>query len=80
MRAMRFAVDDEGAGAADAFTAVVIERDGFLSLGGEVFVHDIQHFEERHVGVEFRGLVGFETAGIRGVLLSPDFESDFHGL
>jgi hypothetical protein len=78
--AVGFAIDDQRAGSADAFTTVMVEGDRFLSLESQVFIHHIQHLQKGHVGIELRGFIGLESAGIRGVLLSPDFESDFHGL
>ena len=38
-----FAVDGAGAGAADAFAAVVGKGDGFDALGGELVVYDVEH-------------------------------------
>ena len=44
----------------------------------QLFVHHVEHFEERHVGVQVRRFVGLETAGRVRVLLPPDFEFNFH--
>ena len=51
-RAMRDAIDHEAAGAADALAAIVLERDGLFAFFDQLFVEHVQHFEERHVGVD----------------------------
>ena len=40
------AIDHEAAHAADAFAAVVIERDRDFSTLGEPLVHDVEHLEK----------------------------------
>jgi hypothetical protein len=58
--AVGFAVHGEAAGPADAFTTIVSEGDGFLALPGEVIIHHVEHFEERHVGIQVRGGIRLE--------------------
>ena len=50
VRAVRDAVDQEPAGAADPFAAVRVERDRILALRDQPFVDDVEHLEKRHVG------------------------------
>lgn len=57
MRAVRFAIDDERAGAADAFAAIVRERDRLFALERELVVHDVEHLEQRHVRVQVFRLI-----------------------
>ena len=78
MRTMRLAVDDERAGAADAFAAVVVEGDGLLALHGELVVDHVQHLEKRHVGIDVGRRVFLEPAGAVRVLLAPDSEFNLH--
>ena len=71
--AVRNAVDDQRASAADAFATVGIERDRVLPAPDEVLVDQIQHFEKRHVRHDVPGFVGREATGRARVLLPPDF-------
>ena len=66
VRAVRDAVDHQAAAAADAFAAVGVERDRILAFLDELFVDDIQHLEERHVGMHVVGGVVYEPAGWSG--------------
>jgi hypothetical protein len=56
----------------------MIERDWFLAPAGELFIHHVEHFEERHVLVQGGRGVMPEFAGRVAILLPPDFEGDFH--
>ena len=46
---MCFAVNSERTGSADAFTAIGIKRDWYLDASEQMFVEDIEHFEERRM-------------------------------
>ena len=72
------AVDDDSARPADAFAAVVVERDGRLVLGDEALVDHIQHLQERHLGADVAGLIGREAALVLGTLLTPHVELEVH--
>ena len=50
LRPVRLTVDHDAAGAADALTAVVVERDRLFALDREVLVHLVEHLEERCLG------------------------------
>ena len=76
--AVRLAVDHQATHAADALAAVGVERDGFLALGVQLLVEDVEHLEERHVGGDRVELVGLHGAcGLR-VRLAPDLEGQSH--
>ena len=77
---VRFAVDDERAHAADTFTAIVIESDGFLALLDETLVRHVEHFQERHVRDDAAHLIGLDTARRLSVLLPPNPEGEVHYL
>ena len=77
-RAVRPAVDDDAAGAADALAAVVVEGDRVLALLDQALVDDVEHLEERHVRADVGRLVGDEAARRLRVLLPPDLERDLH--
>jgi hypothetical protein len=76
--AVRPAVDDDAARAADALAAVVVERDRVFALLREVLVHDVEHLEERHVRIDVVRLVADELAGRLRVLLAPDVQREVH--
>ena len=71
-------VDDETTRSTDPFAAIVLEGNGLFALGDEVLVEDIEHLEERHVGVDVFQLIGLETALVPGVLLPPDVKRQPH--
>ena len=62
---VRLPVDHEAARTADAFAAVVVERDRFLAVVHQPFVHDVEHLEERHVGAHAGNVVRLELAARR---------------
>ena len=62
---VRHAVDHHPARAADALAAVVVERDRLLAVEREPLVHDVEHLEERHVGVDAGHVVRLERAAAR---------------
>ena len=72
------AIDGEGAGAADAFAAIVIEGDGFLAFAGEVIVDDVEHFEEGSVFGDIASFDIGEGPWGGGIFLAPDFEFEVH--
>src|SRR5262249_41717452 len=78
VRTMRNAVHDEAAHAADAFTAIRIERDRVLALPHETFVDDVEHFEKGHAGRDAVGRVVFEPPGRIRARLSPDLQVQSH--
>ena len=71
---VRDAVDHQAAAAADAFAAIRIERDRILALLDQRFVDDVEHLEERHVGMHVVGGVVHEPAGLIGPGLPPHFQ------
>ena len=77
-RAVRAAVDDDPALAADPLAAVVVEGDRLLALEDQPLVDDVEHLQERHVGADVAGLVGHEPALGVPVLLPPDVEGQVH--
>ena len=63
--AVRTAVDHQRAHAADAFAAIVIERDRLFALRDQLLVEDVEHLEERRVRRNLLDLVRDELAGRR---------------
>ena len=49
IRPVCFAINGERAGTANAFAAIRVERDRFLAAAQQIFVQDVEHFEERRV-------------------------------
>ena len=78
VRTMCTAVNVQGAGSADTFTAVMVEGNGINSLTDKLIVQDIKHFEERSVFLHIRNVVGLEMAFCFGVSLTPYFYIIFH--
>ena len=66
-------VDVEGAHAADAFSAVVVEDEGLFSVVNEFLVEDIEHFEEGGVVGNVLHFALFEMSGVLGPVLLPIF-------
>jgi hypothetical protein len=77
---VRDAVDQETARAADALAAVVLECDRFFAFEDQVFVHDIQQLQHRHVGIHVAGLVAHHAAARLRALLPPDVQDQAHYL
>ena len=73
-RAVRLAVDDDAALAADPLAAVVVEGDRLLAPRDQPLVDHVEHLEERHVGADVAGLVGHEPPLGLAVLLPPDVQ------
>jgi hypothetical protein len=77
---VRFAVDDEAAGAANAFTAVMIEDNGDATARRELLIDDIEHLEEGHMLRDVGRAIRFETAFLRRGVLPPDVQCQVHGV
>ena len=78
IRAVRFAIDREGARPADSFATIRIERDRFLILADKPFVHDVEHLEKRSVRRNARHFIRDELALRLRIFLPPDFEFELH--
>ena len=52
----------------------MIEGNGFLTLGHQPIVDDIEHFEERHIWEDVVGLVFNEAPCVGRVFLAPNFK------
>ena len=76
--AVRHARDHETAHAADAFTAVGVERDRLDAVGLQLLVEHVEHLEERHVVADVTDRVGLETPSGGRVVLTPDLECEIH--
>ncbi len=74
--AMGLSVDHERARAADAFTTVMVEHHGFLTLGDETLVQDIEHLKERGFVADLLDRVVLEVAGIVRAFLAPDAQGE----
>ena len=61
-RAVGHAVDQETARAADALAAIVIEGHRLFAAADQLFVEDVEHLQERHVGGHPLDLVGDELS------------------
>ena len=85
VRTVRTAVDIERAGSADAFAAVVVERDGTAALASalyrdrvatfadELLIENIKHLEEGCIFLNTRNMISLEMSFFPGVLLAPYF-------
>ena len=90
VRTMGAAVDIQGAGSADTFTAVMIEGDRTAALAAlvdcnrihafpdQLLIEDIEHLEEGGILFNTRDMVGFEMSLALGVLLTPYLKIEFH--
>ena len=75
---VRFAINGQGAGAANSFTTIRIERNRFFAADRQTLVNDVQHLEKRRVRRNISRFVIEEFALGIAVLLSPDFELEVH--
>jgi hypothetical protein len=50
----------------------VIEVDRIFVLLDEIFVDDIEHFQEGHIAADVPGGIGLQLSGTLGILLSPN--------
>jgi hypothetical protein len=71
-------VDHHTTSAADPFPAIVIEGDWCVTAFGQSLVHDIEHFEERHVRTDVGCRVRLEAARLIGTGLPPDPKREAH--
>jgi len=71
-RPVRHSVNHEAAHSADALAAIVIERDGLFAFFNQLFIDDVQHFEERHVFADISDLVANHAPFPCSLLLPPD--------
>ena len=67
------AVDVEGAHAANAFSAVVVEDEGLFPVVDEFLVEDVEHFEEGSVVGNVLHFALFEMSGVLRPVLLPIF-------
>jgi hypothetical protein len=74
--AVRLAVDHQRARTADAFTAVVVERDGFQPLTDELLVEHVEHLQERGLVADAVDAVALEVPGVGLAVLPPDLEGE----
>jgi hypothetical protein len=49
LRAVGLTIDHQRAGAADSFAAVMIKDNGFLTVGDQTLVQNVEHFEKRRL-------------------------------
>ena len=78
LMSMGLPVDHAAASAANSLPAVRFERNGFLSLALESFVHDIEHLQERHVFEYVGCVVRLEMTAVAGAILAPHVEFEVH--
>jgi hypothetical protein len=74
------AVDDQGAGTADAFPAVGVEGDGGLAAQGQLLVELVEHLQERDTRLHVGDRVLIESARVGGVPLTPNAQLESHVL
>src|SRR6267143_1870597 len=74
------AVDHESAHAADPFPAIVVERNWLFTLRDEFLVEDVEHLQERHVGIHALVFVLNHAARVTWILLPPHMKGQLHYL
>ena len=74
LEAVRNAVNGKGTHPANAFTAIVVKCQGFLSLCHEILAEEVEHFEKRGVLGNVVELVILEAALIKSAFLTPNAE------
>ena len=76
--AVSFTVDRKRAGPANAFPAIRVERDGFLSGSKQIFIKNIEHLEKRRVRGNVADFVIDKLAAGLAILLPPNFKFEVH--
>ena len=61
VRTMGAAVHIQGAGAADALAAVVVEGDGLHALADELVIENVQHLQEGGILLHVGDMIGLEV-------------------
>ena len=89
---MSTSVDEQAAGAANTFAAVVVERHRTAALAAaldchrihtltdKLFIEDVQHLQEGGVALYTRNMISLEMTLGLGVFLTPYLEIEFHNL
>src|SRR4051812_19863160 len=78
-RSMRHAIDHQTTRTADPLTTVMVEGNGHLSPLDEALVDNVEHFQERHVRADVRGIVLHHTPGHIRSGLAPYLECYIQG-
>jgi hypothetical protein len=76
---VRFAVNSERTGAANALATIGIERNRLLAAGEQILVQNVEHFEKGGIRRNVTGLVIDEFTARLRVGLSPNFQLKIHG-
>ena len=77
---MRDAVDHEPTRSADALAAVMFECDRLFALQDQAFVHYVEQFQHRHVGIRIVRFVANHPAVGTRALLPPHVQNQPHYL
>jgi hypothetical protein len=70
----------EPARPADAFAAIVFERDRLLALLDRLLVQHVERFQHRHVCIQVLGFVTNHPPAHSRAFLPPDMQDQFHYL
>ena len=73
-----FTVNRKRAGAANPFSAIRVERDGFLASTEQIFVQNIEHLEKRSIRRNVADFVIDKFAAGLRVPLSPNSKFEVH--
>ena len=76
VRTVRLTVDHHSAGSTNSFPAIVVERDGLFPFGDQLFVQDVEHFEEGHIRGNAADGIGLQTTRLLWASLSPDLQRE----
>jgi hypothetical protein len=69
---MSTTIDVHAAGSADALPTIMVESNRLFAFGYKLFIQDVEHFKEGHLGRDILYLVCLEAAFGFKVLLFPD--------
>ena len=64
-------VDVQRAHTTDTFAAVMVEYDRFTAIVNDLFIQDIQHFEERSIARDIFHLICFKSTFCFRAFLTP---------
>jgi hypothetical protein len=73
-------VNDQAAGSAYPFPAIMIKGYGLFALSDKLFIHLVKHFQKGHIRTHIRGLNALHSALVPWAALPPYIECEIHYL
>ncbi len=78
LRTVCTAIYIHAAHTADTLAAVMVKAYWLLTLLDQLVIQHVYHLQKRHIRIQVVYRIVYQFAGSIGILLSPDFEIEFH--